>query len=268
MNIILILKGLWIGSTMTIPGVSGGTMAVVTGIYEELIKTINGLRKEPKEHLPFLIKFALSALVGFILFAGFVTYLLENIHMGTYIRFLFAGIVIGGVPLLVKKSGVQKISVTDILFILSGATLVYLLTFLPSDMFSSGKGLQYILMQLAGGFIIAVALILPGISASHMLYILGLYETVLQKVYSFQWFSLIPLIIGIFAGTFVTANILEKLLTKYPKKVYMTIIGFVSASIISLLPQQKISSPITCLIVFITGFLIMYAFSRHYSLNI
>ena len=91
MNIILILKGLWIGSTMTIPGVSGGTMAVVTGIYEELIKSINGLRKEPKEHLPFLIKFALSALVGFILFAGFVTYLLENIHTGTYIRFLFAG---------------------------------------------------------------------------------------------------------------------------------------------------------------------------------
>lgn len=267
MNIILILKGLWIGSTMTIPGVSGGTMAVVTGIYEELIKSINGLRKEPRKYLPFLFKFAFSALVGFVLFAGFVTYLLDNIYTGTYIRFLFAGIVIGGVPLLVRKSGIQKISVSDIFFVCSGALLVYLLTLLPSDMFSSGEGLQYVLMQFVGGFIVAVALILPGISASHMLYILGLYGTVLQKVYNFQWLSLIPLITGIFAGMFITANILEKLLTKCPGKVYMTIIGFVAASIISLLPHDKINSPITCLIVFVAGFFIMYVLGRRYNLN-
>lgn len=78
MQIKLIGKALWIGATMTIPGVSGGTMAVVMGIYEDLIRAVNGLRNEPKKYIGFLLQFVLAAGAGFLLLARLVTWLLEQ----------------------------------------------------------------------------------------------------------------------------------------------------------------------------------------------
>lgn len=100
-----ILKGMWIGATMTVPGVSGGTMAVVIGIYEDLIAAVNGLFKNPLKHIGFLLKFVAGAFIGFIFFAKWITFLLSSNNFGEIIRFLFMGIVIGGIPLLVNKSG-------------------------------------------------------------------------------------------------------------------------------------------------------------------
>lgn len=236
MQVKLILKALWIGATMTIPGVSGGTMAVITGIYEELISAINGIKNNIKKHLPFLFQFLAGAGVGFICFAQFVTYLLDHPTYGNIVRIIFAGIVIAGIPLLVKKSGIDKIKLSHIICILAGAAVVLMLSELPEGLFASGDGLSYVLLQLSGGIIVAVALVLPGISVSHMLYILGLYQVVMENVYSFHWFALLPLFIGVIAGTFTTTGILERLMKRFPDKLYMTIIGFVAASIVSLLP--------------------------------
>lgn len=263
MQFSLLLKALWIGATMTIPGVSGGTMAVVTGIYEELIQAINGVRKDLKKHLPFLLQFVAGGGIGFIFFAQFITYLLDNPSTGAYLRFLFSGIVLGGIPLLVKKASINKVYMSHILWILLGAFIVMALTKLPTGLFSSESGMAYILLQFAGGFIVAIALVLPGISVSHMLYILGLYELVLEKVYAFQWLSLIPLFLGIIAGTFITTDVLEKLLNKFPDKVYMIITGFVAASVTTLLQGVTLTKPFICLIAFVLGFIFMYAISRH-----
>lgn len=235
LSLFLILKAFFIGSTMTIPGVSGGTMAVITGIYENLISAINGLRKDLKKHIIFLLQFAISALVGFVLFAGIVTNLLESPKTGTIIRIVFVVIVLAGIPTLVKKSNIKKIQASHLFCLIIGAAIVLSISRLPVGLFSSGTGASYIIMQFIGGVIVAIALILPGISVSHMLYILGLYKPVMENVYSFNWFILIPLFLGIIIGIFATTNILEKLLDKYTDKVYMLVIGFVSASISSLL---------------------------------
>ena len=74
----VIAKGLWVGSTMTVPGVSGGTMAVVAGIYEDLLHSVNQLRREPLRQIPFLLQFVLGAGTGFLLLAGIITRLLQN----------------------------------------------------------------------------------------------------------------------------------------------------------------------------------------------
>ena len=108
------------------------------------------------------------------------------------------------------------------------------LSIIPKGLFASGSGLSFIIMQFLGGIIVAIALVLPGISASHMLYILGLYNTVLENVYSFKWLSLIPLLLGIIIGTFATANVLERLINKYTENTYMVIIGFVMGSVVGL----------------------------------
>lgn len=235
MQLNIILKALWIGSTMTIPGISGGTMAVIVGIYEELISSINGLLKNPKKHLPFLLQFVTFACMGFILFARIVTTLLENPSYGYIVKIIFVLIILAGIPFLYKKTGVTTLTSWHIFFILAGSFLVIAISSIPPDTFTEKGGLLNLLLQLLGGLIIAIALVLPGISVSHMLYILGIYESVMHSVYSFHWFNLVPLLLGVIAGTFATTSILEKLLKKYPDKVYMTIIGFVAASLITLI---------------------------------
>ena len=235
MQLNVILKALWIGSTMTIPGISGGTMAVIVGIYEELISSINGLLKNPKKHLPFLLQFVTFACIGFVLFARLVTTLLENPSYGYIVKIIFVLIILAGLPFLYKKTGVTTLTPLHIFFILSGTFLVIAISSIPPDTFTEKGGLLNLFLQLLGGIIIAIALVLPGISVSHMLYILGIYESVMHSVYSFHWFNLVPLLLGIIAGTFATTSILEKLLKKYPDKVYMTIIGFVAASLITLI---------------------------------
>ena len=124
MQINVILKALWIGSTMTIPGISGGTMAVIVGIYEELITSINGLLKEPKKHLPFLLQFVVSACFGFVLFARLVTTLLESPKYGTIVKVIFVLIILGGIPFLYKKAHITTLNFTHIICIFVGIIIV------------------------------------------------------------------------------------------------------------------------------------------------
>lgn len=262
MQVKLILKAVWIGATMTIPGVSGGTMAVVTGVYEDLVHAVNGLRKEPKKYIGFLIQFALGGGAGFLLLARLVTWLLNQPQLGEITRFFFCGIVLGSIPLLVMKAGIQKLSVSHILFLILGAGIVLGLGRIPQGLFAAGTGITFYLLQLAGGCLIAVALVLPGISVSHMLYILGLYEVVMQKIYAFRFWELIPLAVGGILGTFLTTEGLERLLERYPSQVYMVIIGFVAGSTVTLIPTGGWNQIIWDVMLGIVGFAGMLLLSR------
>lgn len=259
----IILKGLWIGSTMTVPGVSGGTMAVVTGIYEDLIHAVNGLWKNPRKYLPFLLLFTAGAGTGFFVFARCITYLLEHPVAGEITRCAFCGIVLGGVPLLVRKAGVDDVRWKDVACLAAGGLAVTLLTFIPHGSLAEGSGILSVLLQLAGGVLVAVALILPGISVTHMLYILGLYEVVLYRVYQFHWLSLLPLAIGVIGGTFLTTGVLERLLERYPRAMYQVIIGFVAGSVVMLVPSGRPAHLLWGIAAAVAGFAGMYGLSRY-----
>jgi len=256
--IINALKGLWVGSTMTVPGVSGGTMAVVVGIYEELIHAINGLKKEPKSHIIFLLQFALGSVTGFLVFAKMITALLENEATSSLTKLFFCGVVVGGIPLLVQKSEIEKIEGRHIICLVVGALVVLTMTMLPTGLFATGNGIIFLILQFVAGVIIAIALILPGISVTHILYIMGLYEVVLQKVYELDFLSLIPLAIGVFVGTFMTTDLLEKGMNRYPQEVYMAIVGFVSGSLIQLIPSGNMGMPVVGAFIAVLGFIGMY----------
>ncbi len=255
------LKGVWVGATMTVPGVSGGTMAVVVGVYEELIRALDGLRKEWRGNIAFLLQFVLGAGVGFLIFARIVTMLLEHEIAGGGTRLFFCGVVIGGIPLLVRKSGVQKVEGRHLLCLLGGAAVVFCLAKLPQGLLVRGDGLLFYLLQFVAGIIVAIALILPGISVTHILYILGLYEMVLKKVYAFEWWSLFPLAIGIYVGTCMTIRFLRSGLEKYPEEMYMVIIGFVAASLFALMPRETVQ--VTGVLYAVLGFIGMYLITRY-----
>lgn len=247
---------------MTVPGVSGGTMAVVIGIYEELIEAVNGFFKNPGKYALFLLQFAVSGAAGFLFFARFITYLLQNGDSAEVVKFFFCGVVLGGVPLLVEKAQVTRIRFKEILALVGGALTVVLLARLPQGLFTGGNGLAGMLLQVTGGFLIAVALILPGISATHMLYILGIYEQVLAQVYQLKILELLPFAAGGILGTILTAGAMERLLAKKTQLVYLAILGFVMGSLETLVPMGRLHHPVAGIAALVAGFMFLYLLSR------
>ncbi|MGN0594638.1 MAG: DUF368 domain-containing protein [Hominimerdicola sp.] len=268
-SMITVLKGLWVGGTMTVPGVSGGSMAIIAGIYDKLLSSVGGIWKKPKESISFLVKFMIGALVGIFVFANIITMLLET-RAEIPLRFFFLGAVAGGIPLIMKEAKVIKFSPKLIVYIVAGFLCVWLIGMIPDGFFAVGTGgIKGIIIQLAGGFLIAVALVLPGISASQMLYMLGIYEKIMASVSAGKIFELIPISLGMLAGTFLTASFLEKLLNKYPTASYMIILGFMLGSIPELFPDISggangisiVLNIILCVLSLICGFMLILKLS-------
>lgn len=234
-SIKVVLQGLGVGASMTVPGVSGGTMAVILGIYDKLIEMVSGVFRKPKKALPFLIKFAVGAAVGIFAVSGLIALALDS-PAGVPLRFAFAGAVAGGVPLIFKKAELKRLNIRSTLLILAGAVAAIILGQLPEGLFTQQSGAAGVILGLIGGVIVAAALVLPGISASHMMLMLGIYEPALEHISRFELIPLLPMLIGGLAGTFLTAKLLERLFEKYTQGCYLVILGFMAYSLTELAP--------------------------------
>jgi putative membrane protein len=258
-------KGLVVGASMLVPGVSGGTTAIILGIYDRLIKSISDFFKDVKGNLAFLAVFCLGAGAGILLFAKLILWAVESWHFP--MMFLFIGAIVGSLPMLYKQAKVQKFSPLFILYALIGAAIVLSLGFLPKPEASfSGGGFAHILMLILTGIIIAIALVLPGISTSHMLLVLGMYATTLNAVETFNFAYLLPLIGGVGLGIILTTKLLELALTKAPQVSYFVIIGFVAGSLVSKevfpgIPQGW--DILFCVLTFALGFFVIRLVSRY-----
>lgn len=250
-------KGLIVGTTMIVPGVSGGTMAMILGIYDQLISAVSSFRKGIKENFLFLVIFALSAGLGLFLFSTPLSWLLE--HYQTPALYFFIGAVVGGIPLIEKKSGIKKVSFEVVIYMLLGAALVILISRIPNDILNAetsvGVGAWVIL--LVAGMISAAALILPGISFSHFLLILGLYDRLLNAVKTLDLTFLIPLGVGVLGGIILLSKLLENLMVKFPKQTYLIILGFIIGSIAEIFPGIPPDGTfLICTIAAIVGFFV------------
>ncbi len=237
-------KGMAVGGTMAVPGASGGTMAMILGIYGDLIEAVGGLFRHFRKSLYFLALFAGGTLAGMALLARAVLSLLERFPM--VVSYFFLGAVAGGIPLICRQAKVKKMTWQVLLWPLLGLFTVYILAALPEGLFAAGLSgggepetalsLSGILLQLLGGCILAVALILPGISVSQMLLMLGLYEPVMAAVSGLHFLSLLPLISGAILSTLLTTRLLGSALKRRPQTAYLLILGFVLGSLGELYP--------------------------------
>ena len=256
----ILIKGLVIGSTMTLPGVSGGSMAMVLGIYDRLLKHVSEITKYPKESLSFLLWFAAGAGSGAFLFSRGISWLLTTRAEGI-LCFFFLGAVSGGIPMILKSASVSRIRGRELICILTGILTALLIALIPQGMFAPGteNTPMHLLFQLAGGFIIAVALVLPGISASQMLYMLGIYESTLKAISSLDILALLPLAVGGIMGTYLTARILEQLIKKHREATFLMILGFMLASLPELLPGHLAQENLLfCVMALAAGFIGVY----------
>lgn len=252
-----ILSGLVIGASMLIPGVSGGTTAIMLGIYDKLIAAVSGIFRSPLKNGLFLSQVALGGAAGALLLARLVLEL-----TGCFLfpmRYLFMGLILGSVPLLVKSSGMTLRKLHALLFAAAGVFAAVGLELLPSSVQSGGGPAGLLLC----GLLIAVALILPGISTSHLLLTLGMYEQVLGCVTRADIAYLSLLLTGTLAGVFLTAKLLEWTMQRFPAQCYMLITGFVIASVYSIHPGIPSGWDILfCLLTFVSGFTFMVLFSK------
>lgn len=246
------INGLIIGVSMLIPGVSGGTTALMCGIYYKLITAVDCFFDKSKENFKFLLSVVIGGLVGVLAFSKIIliTYNTYKIPM----LYLFMGAVLGSIPLLIKSAGVKIINLKTFLYPLLGIIIVLLLELIPKDLFvieTVGYLKYFILFFL--GIILATALILPGISFTYILLVLGLYEQTLGAIESFNITFLLAMGTGVILGVYLTAKIIRIILRKYPKQTYLVIVGFVIASLKDVFPGIPTGNELIISIILLLG---------------
>lgn len=247
-----IICGMIIGIANVIPGVSGGTMAVSLGIYDRLIGSITGIVKNFKKSILFLLPIILGVAIGVVGFARAMEFLLGEYPLQTGGAFI--GLILGGVPMLVKvMRDAQKEQGQKLLTVPNVVAFVLLFALAVGMPLVKSGGSESAVIAINGGnavimffigIIAAATMVIPGVSGSMMLMILGYYYGILNLVNSFidalrafdigQMLSycilLVPFGIGVLVGIGGIAKLIEILLKKYCVTTYCAILGLVASS--------------------------------------
>ena len=248
--LVLVSKGIAMGAADVVPGVSGGTIAFITGIYEELINSIKSVNiKAIKLLLSFKIAefwktingtFLVSVLLGigisvFSLAKG-LKYLLDN-HPVLVWSFFFGLIVASAI--YVAKS-ITKWNIATIVSGIAGIVIAYFITVItPAE-----ANTTYWFIFLSGAIAIC-AMILPGISGSFILVLLGMYKFILDAVGNLQIAVILVFLVGAAIGIITFSNVLSWLLKKYHNQTIAVLAGFMVGSLNKVWPWKKITETFT-----------------------
>lgn len=240
------------GLANLVPGISGGTLALTLGIYEEFITALGDFFTAFKKSFKFLLPVGIGIVLSLLTLSRVIDFGLTNYLFATIM--LFVGAILGGIPMLYKKTKGEKVGVPHFLsFILSGA-LVLATVFLAGEnqvSFENLGVLDYVVIFLVG-IIASLTMIVPGISGSAVLMTIGYYAPIIETVKNLtdmdKLFSsvviLAPFGIGVLVGMLGGAKFIEKIIHKYPFKAYWGVLGFVIASIVAIIYQNFFSGGI------------------------
>lgn len=257
--IILVIKGVFVGVANIIPGVSGGTIAVITGIFDRLIEAVNTLFKNFKKNIIFLLQLGIGMVIGVVGLSRIMEYCLANYSVPT--NFFFIGLVAGSVPVVYKLTS-RKISTKAVISTFCGFAGVVLLAIVQTYIMGGEEVAEAVASVpapsvgtfftfLFGGIIAAAAMVMPGISGSLIMVLLGLYDKVIAAINGITQFSdmglfmdsvfvIIPMGIGVVVGVFSIAKLIEILLKKAPDVVYYIIFGLMIGSFVALLINLEV----------------------------
>lgn len=271
-NLILIAKGFVIGIANIIPGVSGGTLAITLGIYERLIKAISHFFSHLKDNIKFLVPIVIGAVLSLLVLSNIISYSLEKFPIPTTL--LFVGLIFGGIPLLYRKVSHEKKTGGNYFIFLTTFLIVAIFAFLKEGnivvSFSNLNLIGYVLLFLVG-MVAAATMVIPGVSGSFVLMLIGYYKPIIDTISELTKFKnlgsnmmiLIPFGLGILIGIVLVAKLIEFLLEKYEVKTYYGILGFIVASVFTLIYglfgyQMDIVQVLIGVVTFFIGSIIAY----------
>ena len=259
-----VVKGFIVGSSMMIPGVSGGSMAMILGEYDRLIAAIPSIfsKKTFFSSLKYLLTFVVAALLGILIVARPLEVLIARYSL--ILMYLFLGAVCGTIPMMVKKAHSEGFDLPSLVYIIIGIVLVFSIELIPEGIFNPSLDVSFfdVMIQILGGILVSIGLVLPGISTSYLLLVLGLYEPIISALSNNQFVSLIPIALGLLVGILALTKILQIAMERYPKITYMMILGFLLGSIKEIYPGFPDGWGILiAIILFIIGFIVVYELS-------
>lgn len=245
-----LLQGMVVGIANIIPGVSGGTMMVAMGLYDRLIHAITHLKSEFKESMKLLVPIFAGAGLAIVILSRVFEFLLETYPIPT--NFAFCGLIAGSLPFIFKKVKGHPVTVGKMIPLLIFFGIVILMAVLGENSGADADvsfGLMNVIKLLAVGIIAAATMVIPGVSGSMMLMLLGYYDVILKSINTFidaligldvpllleMCGRLIPFGIGVIIGIFLIAKIIEFIFMKAEIHAYYAIVGLITASPIAIL---------------------------------
>lgn len=272
----MILQGMAVGVANIIPGVSGGTMMVAMGLYDKLIHAITHLKSEFKKSMKLLIPIFAGVGIAIVLLSRLFEFLLEVYPIPT--NFAFCGLIAGSLPFIFKKVKGKKVTVGKIIPFLAFFALVIFMAVMGEESGAAADvSFTFVnVLKLFGiGIIAAATMVVPGVSGSMMLMVLGYYDTILATINdcidALVTFDvpgilkvvgvLAPFGIGVVVGIFLIAKLIEFIFLKAETHAYYGIIGLILASPIAILIKTDwagFSAPIliVSVVTFIAGWFI------------
>ncbi|HEL1973099.1 TPA: DUF368 domain-containing protein [Streptococcus suis] len=233
-----IIKGMIIALGFILPGVSGGVLAAILGIYERLIGFLANIRKDFKENFLYFVPVGIGGILGIALFSFPVEYLLQ--HFQVPVLWAFAGAIVGTIPSLLKESTQKsKRDSIDLAWLIGTFIISGLLLYNLSDLVGTLPA-TFASFVLAGA-LIALGVLVPGLSPSNLLLILGIYTPMLNGFKSLDLFgTFLPIAIGGVLAMVAFSKAMDHALKAYHSRVYHFIIGIVSSStLLILIPQAS-----------------------------
>ncbi len=238
-----LINGMLIGISSIIPGMSGGTMAVILDIFDQMIGAISNLRRTFKKSVIYLAPIGIGMVLGVLLLSGFLSGMLQSHPVE--MQLFFIGVVAGSLPLVTRKALEEPFRRHSLLALMGTLAVMICIFFVKPD--DSGVELirnpgvsQMIQLMLYAAFA-AAAMVIPGVSGSFFLMLFGVYHSVLTAVSEWNFAVLIPVGIGMIIGILFCAKLLDLLLQQHKQAMYFGILGCVVGSIPNIWPTQPIS---------------------------
>lgn len=242
---LITLKGIAMGAADVVPGVSGGTIAFISGIYEELITSINNINLSLFQNLKKEgIKVAWNKLNGNFLLALFIGIFISLFSLATAVSWLlenepvslwsfFFGLVTASIFFVGKA--IEKWNVVTIVMLLCGTSIAFFITTLPPN--ENIDSLAYLFLS---GAIAVCAMILPGISGAFILVLLGSYKTILEAVHEKDIKIVATVALGAIFGLLSFARLLKWMFKNYKNATLAVLTGFILGSLPKIWPWKKV----------------------------
>ena len=235
------IKGIFIGAGAILPGISSGVLCMIFGLYENLINSIIGFFKNIKENFKFLFPIVSGGIIGILLFSTIVSYCFEVIPCQT--KSLFIGLLLGSLYVLSQnniKENTKTLKDFTSFFIcfFIGLGLIYLESIIhfSTDYTPNEFSASFLILS---GFLMSIGIVVPGVSSTVILMLMGVYSTYLSAISMVNMNVLFPMMIGVVIGSIIFMNIIKFLLNKYHLPTMLGIIGFSLGSVFILYPTYS-----------------------------
>ena len=258
---IRLVKGVLIGIGFITPGLSGGVLAVILGLYEPLIRFIANIRHKFLKNLLFFLPVGIGGAVGVVLFSKVVDWAFK-VNPAAF-TWLFIGFIVGTFPSLFKTAGKQgRKSIHWVLLVLVAVGMFAFMKWMVGSR-SITVAQNFLNWVLMGG-LIGLGVVVPGMSPSNFLIYLGMYQPMAAGISSLNFGVIIPLVIGGAAVVFGFAKLVASLFDKAYATMYHIILGIVIGSTLAIIPASvgSAGNALLCAALFLAGVLASWGLAK------